>query len=102
MTITSSSCAGAIDTSDARPNLVESISPTVRPAAARAALTTSASGRREVVSPASSVSPAADTNAVSKFSSCMNSTVQRPASIRMCWSSSPGQTTTCIGSAITS
>ncbi len=39
---------------------------------------------------------------MSKFRSPMNSTVQRPASIRMCWSSSPGQTTTCIGSAITS
>ena len=57
VTITSSSCAGAIETSDARPNLLASISPTVRPAAARAALTTSASGRRDVVSPASSVTP---------------------------------------------
>ena len=47
------------------------------PPSSRAALNTSASAPREVVSPASSVMPAADTNAVSKRSPRRNST--RPA-----------------------
>ena len=51
VTIASSSCAGAIESSDARPNLVASIRPMLRSALARAALTTSASGRRAVVRP---------------------------------------------------
>ena len=100
VTIRSSSSAAMIVSSDARPNLVASISATLRSAPARAALTTSASGRREVVSPCSSVTPAHETKATSKLSCDRNSTVQRPASIRMCWSSSPGATTTCIGSAL--
>ena len=87
-------------TSDARPNLVASISATVRSAPARAALTTSASGRREVVSPASSVMPAAETNAQSKFSSPGT----RPSSGRRASACAgrarPGTTTTCIGSAL--
>ena len=102
MTIRSSSRAGAIDTSDARPNFVASSSAIVRAAAPRAALNTSASAPREVVSPASSVMPAADTNAVSKRSPRRNSSVQRPATVRVCWSSSPGQTTTWSCSARTS
>ena len=71
----------------------------MRPAASRAARSTSAIGLRDVVSPASSVIPAADTNAMSKLSPGMNSTVQRPVIVRVCWSSSPGQTTTWIESA---
>ena len=90
VTMASSSCARAIDSSDERPNLVASISPMLRSALARAALTTSASGRRAVVRPWSSVTPAAETNATAKLSSARNSTVQRPAIMRMCWSSSPG------------
>ena len=54
MTIRSSSRAATIDTSDARPNFVASSSAIVRADAARAALKTSASAPREVVSPASS------------------------------------------------
>ena len=60
VTIASSSPAGAIVSSEARPNLFESISPIVRAALALATLITSASARREVVSPASSVTPAAE------------------------------------------
>ena len=88
--IRSGSSAPMIVSSDARPNLLASISATVRCAPERAALITSASGRREVVSPSSRVMPAAETNATSKLSCARNSTVQRPASILMCWSSSPG------------
>ena len=84
----------AIVSSDARPNLVASTSPIVRSAFARATLITSASARLDVVSPASSVSPAAEQNASSKFSPARKSVVQRPASSRMCWSSSPGGTIT--------
>ena len=52
VTIASSSCARAIDSSDARPNFVASISADgAAPRSARAALITSASGRRVVVSP---------------------------------------------------
>ena len=57
--IRSGSSAPMIVSSEARPNLLASISATVRFAPARAALITSASGRREVVSPSSSVMPAA-------------------------------------------
>jgi hypothetical protein len=97
--IRSGSSAPMIVSSDWRPNLVESINAMVRWAAARAAAITSASGRREVVNPSSSVTPAHETKATSKLSCDRNSTVQRPASIFMCWSSSPGATTTCTGSA---
>jgi hypothetical protein len=75
---------------------VMSIRPTVDSALAIAAWTTSASGRRDVVSPWSSVTPAQEMNATAKFRPPMNSTVQRPPSSRMCWSSSPGVTMTCI------
>ena len=61
--IRSGSAAGMIVSSEARPNLVASISATVRWAPARAAVITSASGRREVVSPSSSVTPAQEMNA---------------------------------------
>ena len=66
-----------IVSSDARPNLLASISATVRFAPARAPLITSASGRREVVSPSLSVIPAAETNASSKFS--CDEELDRPA-----------------------
>ena len=100
VTISSSSCARAIVTSAARPYFVASTSPTVRPAFACAARSTSAIGLRAVDSPFSSVIPAADTNATSKFSRPMKSTVQRPVTARVCWSSSPGQTTRCTVSAL--
>src|SRR5215218_1326023 len=102
VTIASSSCARAIDSSDDTPNFVASISPMLHSALARAALMTSASGRRLVVRPWSSPIPAAETNATAKLSSLRNSTVQRPAIIRMCWSSSPGVTITWIASACSS
>src|SRR5207237_161006 len=50
----------------------------------RATLMTSASARREVVSPASKVTPAHEQNASSKFSPDRKSVDQRPASSRMC------------------
>ena len=82
--------------SELRPNFDESISATLRPATARAALTTSASGRREVVRPCSSVTPAADRKAMSMLRPVRNSIAQRPAISRMCWSTSPGTMTTWI------
>ena len=102
VTIASSSSARAIVNSDALPNLFESISPTVRAAFARATLMTSASALRDVVRPASSVTPAHEQNASSKFSPDRKSVVQRPASSRMCWSSSPGVTITRIRSSTSS
>ena len=96
-TISRSSSSGRqMVSSELRPNLDESISATLRSATARAALTTSASGRREVVSPCSSVMPAADRNAMSMLRSARNSIAQRPAIRRMCWSTSPGTMTTWI------
>src|SRR5690242_13030267 len=63
---------------------------------------TSASARRDVVKPPSSVSPAAEQNASSKFRPDRKSVVQRPASSRMCWSSSPGGTITSTRSSTSS
>ena len=61
--IRSGSSARMIVSSDERPNFVASTSATVCAALSRAALTTSASGRRDVVSPFSSVSPAQEMKA---------------------------------------
>ena len=70
--------------SDERLNFVESSSPTVLAAAPAAAFSVSARPLRDVVSPCSSVTPAAEMNATAMFSSARNSTVQRPVSTRMC------------------
>ena len=65
-------------------NFVESSSPTFVLAAPAAAFSVSASAERDVVSPCSSVIPAAEMNAIEMFSSTRKSTVQRPVSTRMC------------------
>ncbi len=61
-----------------------------------AAWSVSASARRVVVSPCSSVIPPAETNDVSMFSPARNSAAQRPPIILSVWSTSPGVTTTWI------
>ena len=84
---------GAIVSSADRPTFVESIEATVRWDEAIAACSVSASARRVVVRPCSSVTPAADTNAVSMLSPARNSADQRPPIMRSVWSTSPGTTT---------
>ena len=59
----SSDCALRTVSSDERRNFVESISPTVVSAASDPAFKVSASALRDVVSPCSSVMPAAEMNA---------------------------------------
>ena len=87
-----------MDTSDARPNFVASITHRL-PAAARAALTTSASGRRASWP---GVERQPGRRHERRVEVELVQELDRPAAaiMRMCWSSSPGQTTTCIGSAI--
>ena len=61
---------------------------------AEAAFRVSASSRRVVVSPFSSVIPPAETNAVSKLRPARNSAAHRPPIMWSVWSTSPGVTIT--------
>ena len=73
------------------------MSANVRLDEAMAACSVSASDRRVVVKPCSSVTPPAETKAVSMFRPARNSTAQRPPIMRSVWSTSPGVTITWIG-----